>query len=294
MAISQNGIIYYSDVLDTLDFYNIPRRTPKDITSYWQNGTLWNRINGTNGYQIYEDIHVGDYIDMGRTVTCPNSYNNTVGSQYVTIASCGGFYGKGDSNEYIVNYNHLIMIPGKGFGGTQHFGRYKMNDSSTTTGAYKNSKMNKNTIGSVVSTVSVTSGATINQQLYYIFGNHLKTYESFLSNSVDTTGYNRRGKGGGCSDGRSWTPIQARLMGEIEVYGSIVWSSSGHDTGDGLRQIDLFRHNREAINNGKTAYWLKDVASATEFCRCNYSGTADCYGAGESGYGVRPCFILAS
>ena len=161
--------VYQADLsaLRTLvEFYNIPRVTPKDITPYWTDGTLWNRIAGSSGFKPYEDIHVGDYIDMGRTVTCPDSYDSTVGSQYVTVASCGGFYGNGDSG---ITYPHLIMVPGKGFGGTQHFGRHAMHASTPHPG-YVSSDMNQSVLGPVVTEGSIATEATINQQLYYIFG----------------------------------------------------------------------------------------------------------------------------
>lgn len=292
MAIKQNSPILYRDVLDSLEFYNIPRRVPKDITSYWTDGTLWDRIAGTNGYKPYEGIHVGDYINMGRPVTCPESYNNTIGSQYVTVVSCGGFYGNGNSN--IIKYNHLIMVPGQGFGGTQHFGRHAINDSNTTSGGYIGSKMNTSIIGSVVSSVSTTSGGTINQQLYNIFKNHLKIYNSLLSNEMTSSYINRfGGKNNGASSSWNWLPVQARLMGEVEVYGTIVWSSSGYDIGNGYYQFDLFKYNREAINNRDTYYWLKDIASDYSFCDCYSDGSANCHGASNSDFGVRPCFILA-
>ena len=41
--------------------HNIPRITPKDITSYYQDGSLWKRLNGTDGYALFEDVYVGDY-----------------------------------------------------------------------------------------------------------------------------------------------------------------------------------------------------------------------------------------
>lgn len=271
------------------EFYNIPRRTPKDITSYWKDGSLWSRIAGSNGYSAYEDIHVGDYINMGRAVTCPNSYDGTTGSQYVTVASCGGFYGNGDTG---LTYNHLIMVPGQGFGGSQHFGRHRMHGGSPT-GGYVGTEMNTSVLGDVVSEGSIATGATINQQLYYIFGSHLKTMRSLLTNAMSSSLYNRFGSAGGASSGWAWVSVQSRLMSEIEVYGSIVWSSSGYDTGDANHQFELFKYSKSAINNRSAYYWLKDIASSSSFCHCDYGGFSDCYSATDDGFCVRPCFVLA-
>ena len=284
--------VYQADLsaLQTLvEFYNIPRVTPKDITPYWTDGTLWNRIAGSNGYKPYDDIHVGDYIDMGRTVTCPDSTSGTVGSQYVTVASCGGFYGNGDSG---ITYPHIIMVPGKGFGGTQHFGRHAMHASTPHPG-YVSSDMNQSVLGPVVTEGSIATGATINQQLYYIFGSHLKTIKSLLATSVSSSLYNRFGSAGGASSGWGWQSVQTRLMSEIEVYGSIVWSSSGYDTGDANHQFELFRFSKSAVNNRSAYYWLKDAASSSYFCLCSGSGSSDCNSATDGGIYVRPCFVLS-
>lgn len=56
---------------------------------------------------------------------------------------------------------------------------------------------------------------------------------------------------------------QAILMSEIEVYGSIVWSSSGYDTGNANHQFELFANSKSAINNRSAWYWLKDIASSS-------------------------------
>ena len=284
--------VYQVDLsaLQTLvEFYNIPRVTPKDITPYWTDGTLWNRIAGSSGYKPYDDIHVGDYIDMGRTVTCPESYNGTVGSQYITVASCGGFYGNGDTG---ITYPHIIMVPGKGFGGTQHFGRHAMHASTPHPG-YVSSDMNQSVLGPVVTEGSIATGATINQQLYYIFGSHLKTIRSLLATSMSSSLYNRFGSAGGASSGWGWQSVQTRLMSEIEVYGSIAWSSSGYDTGDANHQFELFRFSKSAVNNRSAYYWLKDAASSSDFCGCGADGDPGCSGAARGDYYVRPCFVLS-
>ena len=284
--------VYQVDLsaLQTLvEFYNIPRVTPKDITPYWTDGTLWNRIAGSSGYKPYDDIHVGDYIDMGRTVTCPESYNGTVGSQYITVASCGGFYGNGDTG---ITYPHIIMVPGKGFGGTQHFGRHAMHASTPHPG-YVSSDMNQSVLGPVVTEGSIATGATINQQLYYIFGSHLKTIRSLLATSISSSLYNRFGSAGGASSGWGWQSVQTRLMSEIEVYGSIAWSSSGYDTGDANHQFELFRFSKSAVNNRSAYYWLKDAASSSYFCYCDDLGISNSRDATRGDYCVRPCFVLS-
>ena len=300
----QEGTYWARVSLDTLDseinalnktiYHNIPRLIPKDITSYYIDGTLWNRLNGTNGFELFEDIFVGDYIKMSRPISAYNQEQSLqlTGSQYVTIAGIDTLLGNGDVSS--IDYHHLVMIPGQGFGGTQHFGRSRMNSAYTTEGGYVGSEMYTTTIGAIATSGSTETTATINQQLYAEFGSHLKTTRELLSNSINSTGYNRFGSNTGCSNGWNWVSCQAVLMSEIEVYGSIAWSSSGHDTGNANKQLPLFANSKQSINNRSAWYWLKDVASASNFCHCSDDGFAGYDGAGYADYCVRPRFVIAA
>lgn len=272
---------------------NIPRITPKDITSYVTDGTLWKRLNGTNGFKLFEDLRVGDYIKMSRPIS---AYERTgqyqiTGSQYVTIAGIDTLMYKGDQGSGI-NYHHLVMVPGQGFGGTQHFGRSRMNATNTTAGGYVGSEMNATTIGAVASSGSTAATASINQQLYAEFGTHLKTIRALLSNGINTSGVNRYGTADGCANNWAWTSVQAVLLSEIECYGSIVWSSSGYDTGEANKQLPLFAYSESARNNRSAYYWLKDVASAVRFCGSSNGGYSGTGNAGFANVYVRPRFVI--
>ena len=272
---------------------NIPRITPKDITSYVTDGTLWQRLNGTNGFKLFEDLRVGDYIKMSRPISAyerSGQYQAT-GSQYVTIAGIDTLMYKGDQGSGI-NYHHLVMVPGQGFGGTQHFGRSRMNATNTSAGGYVGSEMNATTIGAVVSSGSTAATASINQQLYAEFGTHLKTIRALLSNGINTGGVNRYGTADGCSNNWAWTSVQAVLLSEIECYGSIVWSSSGYDTGEANKQLPLFAYSESARNNRSAYYWLKDVASAVRFCNSSTTGDSTYFYASGANIYVRPRFVI--
>lgn len=230
---------------------------------------------------------------MSRPISAYNQdqTNQTTGSQYVTIAGINTLLGNGDT---AVNYNHLVMVPGQGFSGTQHFGKSRMNPTNTTEGGYVATEMHTTTIGAITTEGSTETTATINQQLYAEFGSHLKTTRELLSNAINSTGYNRFGSNTGCSNNFAWTDCQAVLMSEIEVYGSIVWSSSGYDTGTAKVQLPLFANNKYAINNRSSYYFLKDVASSGSFCRSVNYGYADYHAAIDSRVGVRPRFVIAA
>ena len=276
-------------------YHNVPRIVPKNITSYVTDGTLWKRLNGTDGYALFEDIYVGDYIEMSRAISAynQNQQYQATGTKWVTIAGIDWYMQDGDNSA--ITYHHLVMVPGKGFDTSeaQHFGRSRMNASNDTTGGYTSSEMHATTIGAVVSAGSTASTATINQQLYAEFSTHLKTTRELLSNAIDSARYNRFGQASGATSGWAWANCQAVLMSEIEVYGSIVFSSSGQDTGNACRQLPLFAHSKIAQNNRSAYYWLKDVASAAYFCACYSNGNAGYDSASNAYYYVRPRFILA-
>ena len=280
--------------LGAMFIHNIPRLVPKDITAYITDGTFWKRLAGTDGYAPFEDIYVGDYFKMSRAISAyeRTGQHQTTGSQYVTIAGLDTMMNNGDQGSG-VDYHHAIMVPGQGFGGIQHFGRSRMNATMTTEGGYKSSEMNTLVLGEVTSTGSTAANATINQQLYAEFGSHLKTTREFVSNAIDAKGYNRVGSLTGCVSDREWINAQAILMSEIEVYGSIIWSSSGFDVGNANRQLPLFAFSKQAQCNRTAYWWLKDIANAVWFCSTDDYGAARCNDASYAGYCVRPRFIIA-
>lgn len=231
---------------------------------------------------------------MSRVISAknPDSTMQLNGTDWVTIASIGGLTHNGD-NMYLTQ-NHLVMVPGKGFVGVQHFGRSRMNPTNTTEGGYKASEMNTKVLGAIATAGSTAADATINQQLYAEFGTHLKKTRELVTSKINATGVSRHGYNNGCSNGAEWIDAQAILMSEVELFGSIVWSSSGYDTGNANHQFELFANSKSAINNGSSWYWLKDVSSAIFFCRCNGSGNADYNGAVNANCSVRPRFVIAA
>lgn len=278
--------------------HNVPRWINgvlgKDITSYYNDGTLWKRLNGTDGFTLFEDIYAGDYFKMSRAITSPkqSSQYAVTGSQWVTIAGINSL--KCCGYEISIDYNHLVMIPGKGEEGSFHFGRNRMYSANTITGGYKGSEINTDIIGAVVSSGSIAAGATVNQQLYAEFGSHLKTTRELISNTVTASLYNRLGSATGASSNWNWEYMQAVFMSEVEVFGAPIWSSSGYDTGTACMRLPLFMYSRKAINNQSSYYWLKDVASVANFCIVNlYGGALYSYANSADNY-VRPRFVLGA
>ena len=114
---------------------------------------------------------------------------------------------------------------------------------------------------------------------------NIKSHYKLYSTAVNTSGYNRFGSAGGCSSSWAWYAGQKICaLSEVQVYGSIVWSSSGYDTGEACRQLDVFRvYNMNEIFEGRYP-WLRDVASASRACHVNAYGRADSYAASDAYY----------
>lgn len=237
----------------------------KDITSWFKDGSLWTRIKND-----FEGIYPGMYFDCGKAING--------GTSQILIVGCNVHWNTSGG----MRYNHITCVP------VSHFGIARMNDSAVTTGGYLGSKMNTDVIGPVAK--EGKADGTINEQLLAVFGSHLKISKELLSNDVNTTGYNRFGNNDGCSSGWTLQSVQAVLMSEVEVYGSIAWSSSGYDTGSAKVQMPAFRFNTNDMNINGGVYWLKDVASSTRFCHYD-EGNAS-YSSARSTMHVRPRFIL--
>lgn len=117
---------------------------------------------------------------------------------------------------------------------------------------------------------------------------NLLSHNKLLSNNVNTTGYNRFGTNTGCASSWDWEEnCYISALSEIQVYGSIVWSSSGYDTGEACRQLDVFRvYTMNEIFKWEYP-WLRDIASASSAAFVREVGIAD---AGTASYA---CYVAA-
>lgn len=117
--------------------------------------------------------------------------------------------------------------------------------------------------------------------------------ENYLANAT-TSGYESAG---------SWVDSTIELMNEIMVYGTNVFHNvingtslpTGNITID-KSQLSLFQHRKDlitAFNDSGTRhyYWLRDVASSSNFAGVGSYGCADFNSASDS-CGVRPAFLI--
>ena len=169
---------------------------------------------------------------------------------------------KGTSTPYRLTANHvgLIVIP--------HTTQAWNASGNTYTGAdsrgagYANSDLHYYLVNTLLPLVKTDLGAA-----------NLLAHSKLLSNAVNQNGINRYGEATGCSSGWGWVADQyISALSEVQVYGSTVWSSSGYDTGEACRQLDVFRHYNHTEIFGGEYPWLRDVVSAS------HAANADNYG----------------
>ena len=179
---------------------------------------------------------------------------------------------KGTSTPYRLTQNHvgLIVIPHT----TQ-----KWNESGNTyTGAdgrgagYLNSDLHYYLKNTLLPLVKTDLGAS-----------NLLSHSKLLSNAVNQNGYNRFGEATGCASGWTWeADCFISALSEVQVYGATVWSSSGYDTGEACRQLDVFRHYNHTEIFGGEYPWLRDVVSASHAAFADYYGSATHYAASNA------------
>ena len=224
-----------------------------DVTKYLTDGNLYTRIsNGT-----FEDLYVGDYI-IKNNITW-------------RIVGFDVYYNKGDT---AFTKHHAIIVP------DTNLTTGRMNSTNTTVGGVAESEMYKTTLNDVLS-----------NYITPVFGTHVLEYRQLLTTGINATGYNRFGNNGGCSNAWAWSSRKLDLMNEVQVYGSIVWSSSGYDIGSDNVQLPLFRLAPQYICN-RAWYWLRTITTSSAFAVVDHYGYSTNGNASNSGGGIRPCFYI--
>ena len=275
-AVSGDAVYNYVEIIipptitNYASYKNAGGNRGDDITKYWKDGSLADRIDGVNGFKPFEDLYLWDYIDLDSNITAPSSGGGSItGTKRIHIGEFNGLnnYQLNKRTDNVNFFNHLRMVTGI------HFGMSKMNDTNTTEGGYLGSKMHTDIIG------DISTSGTLAKQLYDQLGSLLVPTTELLTNSINASGYNRFGTNSGCSNNWTWADVYARLLSEIESNGSIVWSSSGYDTGNAQHQLPAFKNDKSITYPQGIYYWLKDVTTSTDFCyssgSCGYASYLD-------------------
>lgn len=234
----------------------------KDLSAM-TNDEIHNRLQAGD----FSEFYIGDYFDR----TSTDSIFGEKTMRY-RIAGINHYIGHGDT---ALSKNHLVLVPDSCFGNAQ------MNETNTTEGGYVGSKMHTVTLPEVFNGVNTA------------FGGYLTTSRELLTNAMNPDLASMAGAGfTGASSGWAWTDCGCRLMSEVEVYGSTVFSSSFYDVGNAKTQLPLFRFRPDMQSMRSFDVWLSAVAGATRFAGVDGDGSASGYGASGSG-GVRPRFLIA-
>lgn len=179
------------------------------------------------------------------------------------IAAFDYYYNCGDTN---FTKHHVVIVPDTSLYKAQ------MNTSNVTTGGYTGSAMYKSNLAQAKTTIKATFGSA-----------HVLTKRELLTNAVN----------GNTPSGWAWFDSDVELMNEVQAYGSVAWGAhdgNGYNVASGDGQFPLFMFDRTKLHN-REDYWLRDVASATNFSYVSGNGCANFTNASSS-VGVRPAFCI--
>lgn len=179
------------------------------------------------------------------------------------IAAFDYYYNCGDTN---FTKHHAVIVPDTSLYKAQ------MNTSNVTTGGYTGSAMYKSNLAQAKTTIKAAFGSA-----------HVLTKRELLTNAVN----------GNTPSGWAWFDSDVELMNEVQAYGSVAWGAhdgNGYNVASGDGQFPLFMFDRTKLHN-REDYWLRDVASATNFSYVYGYGYASRTDASYS-FGVRPAFCI--
>lgn len=192
------------------------------------------------------NIHNGDFDSMqvGDTFTQNGHTYKIAGFNYLCGAKKNPNLG-----------NHLIMI-------TDSLGEYAMNPSDTTAGGFAGSNMWKSTFPNFV------------KQFKADFGNHLLTWNEFLTTGINGNAVNNAANIG------EYFAVQASMMNGKMYWGSR-FDYNKLDTGIETKQLPIMKLHPAEKNTGPAWLWLRDIVDNQIFLSAeekngylNYSQTA--------------------
>ena len=239
------------DTINNVGFHNSIYRGKSLGTSITT--AQWNAISAGT----FNDMYIGDYWTLSTTI------GGTTSNVKYVIAGFDYWWNCGDSYPQSSNKHHIVLVPESSLYDA------KMNDSNITTGGYVGSKMYTDYLANARTGIST------------LFGNHLYSVRRLFTNAVNTTGQ---------AINWSWYTSSVDLMNETMVYGCPVWTTSGFEVGVDRTILPLFALNPTSASI-RARWWLRGVATSSNFAVVNYDGVVDCTGASGS-RGVRPAFAI--
>lgn len=216
--------------------------------------------------QVMTNIAAGNFTDI-----YPGDYFIDSNNKVYRIAGLDTELNKGDTP---LTSHHAVIVT--------DFALTNMgwNPTDTTAGGYQSSAVQAYCNGDGQAAIEAVFGAA-----------HVLTVRDILSSginaSVASTGYSGWS---GAASSWEWSSNKIRLMSEIEVCGTRVWSG-GFDAGTANEQLPLFRLMPQLATGLCYNYWLSSIASAIHACDVNKSGHVDYYYP-SAAFGVRVRFLV--
>ena len=289
---------------NTADFHNaIPRG--KDITAYLTDGTLWKRINGTNGFSLFEDLYVGDTITAGgqQYVIVDFDYYIRSGSVDITehhlvmmpagkmkIPAGTILYGSSETLVYINTANAGVTVDAQeGENDKKWNATMEAPNTNSINGGYKYSRMRQVIMRAADTIVINAFGST-----------HVKPITVWYPNPADASASGLASNAVWFAND-DWTQPDRKsicdLPNETQIYGQQVWGRGSdykympYEVGIDKWQFSLFKVNRSMVNI-HAPWWLRSVSSDRGIAtNVNTAGIASSYNTSSS-FGVRPRFVL--
>lgn len=279
----------------------------KDLTEVYTIDEMYDMIHSGN----FDDLYLGDYFtksittdiythftgaefDSGttyyemdgtindRTWTETSDTEPQSGKTYATkltktenvtlmFAAFDYYYNMGDT---ALTTHHAVLIPETFFAAAA-----KMNPTNTTAGGYYNSDMHQITLPCYAKSLKTA------------LGNHLLAHKTWLTTTVNTSTPSMAGAGTkGASSASAWETTELQLMNEVQLYGTMVWSSSAYEVGVDNEKLPVFNFINP-VQYGRNIVWLRSVVSSTYFAYCNHNGGVY-YNGASNAYYVRPLILF--
>jgi hypothetical protein len=187
----------------------------------------------------------------------------TINGRTYIIAGLNPMKGVETPNRVTINHVGLIVYPHLSL---QWNASGKTSEGANGRGAgYLNSDLHYYLVNTLLPLVETDLGSA-----------NLISHSKIFTNAVNVNGINRFGVATGVSSGWTWVPnCKICALSEVQVYGSVVWSSSGYDTGEACRQLEVFQKYSHTEIFGGDYPWLRDIVSATEASRADGRGSAN-------------------
>lgn len=302
---SESDGMYFnkSDAEIYADFHNANPRG-KNITAYLTDGSLWDRIKGTNGFKLFEDLFVGDYLtaDGQEYMIVDFDYYIRVGSVDITehhlvmmprenmnIPAGTQLHGSSETLELINTANAGVTVKNPETATIKKWNAtMEAPNANSTDGGYKYSRMRQVIIRAADTIVINAFGATHAKPITVWYPNPASASDSGLASN------------GAWFKNDDWTAPDRKsicdLPNETQIYGQQIWGRGsvytdlGYEVGADKWQFSLFRYNRDRANI-RIGWWLRSVGSDSYAAGVGTGGHASTAST-SSACGVRPRFLL--